>query len=117
MPLQELVQGPNEICDDIQQTTFVDDVVPRSFCNNWREIIAAQCPGCHPFDIVVIGVGMEGIPFAEKANRIAATATCIFLWRTGACLLQIANPDSLIGCSESGLRTSALRNCHASFHW
>jgi hypothetical protein len=38
MPLQELVQGPNPARDDVQQTAFGYDVVPRYICNNWSEV-------------------------------------------------------------------------------
>ena len=55
MPVQELVPGPNAARDDVQQTAFGYDVVPRYICNNWQEITAAQAPGAYPFDVVVIG--------------------------------------------------------------
>ena len=55
MPIQELLPGPNPARDDVQQTAFGYDVVPRYICNNWQEIAAAQGPGAYPFDVVVIG--------------------------------------------------------------
>jgi hypothetical protein len=69
MPLQELVQGPNIARDDVQQTSFGYDVVPRYICNTWQEISAAQGPGSYPFDVVVIGAGMYGAYLAEKLYR------------------------------------------------
>src|SRR5260370_2690101 len=66
MPVQELVPGPNPARDDVQQTTFGYDVVPRYICNNWQELAAAQGPGAYPFDVVVIGAGMFGGDCAEK---------------------------------------------------
>ena len=66
MPLQELVASPNAARDDVQQTAFGYDVVPRYIANNWQEIMAAQGPGSYPFDAVVIGAGMYGAYLAEK---------------------------------------------------
>src|SRR4029077_20794924 len=74
MPVQELVPGPNPARDDVQQTTFGYDVVPRYICNNWQEIAAAQGPGAYPFDVVVIGSGMFGGYCAEKLYRLGASS-------------------------------------------
>src|SRR5260370_4837219 len=66
MPLNQLFAGNNPARDDVQQTDFSYDVVPRYICNNWQEITAAQGAGAYPFDVVVIGAGMFGGYCAEK---------------------------------------------------
>ena len=38
MPLRELIAGNNAARDDVQQTDFGYDVVPRYICNNRQEI-------------------------------------------------------------------------------
>ncbi len=38
MPLPELITGSNAARDDVQQTAFGYDVLPRYICNNWQEI-------------------------------------------------------------------------------
>src|SRR5216684_7964139 len=88
MPVQELVPGPNPARDDVQQTAFTCDVVPRYICNNWQEIVAAQGPGAYPFDVVVIGAGMFGAYCAEKLYRFGSvSALRILLLDAGAFLL------------------------------
>src|SRR5260370_7665832 len=69
MPLQQLVADSNGARDDVQQTDFGYDVVPRYICNNWQEIAAAQAPGSYPFDVIIIGAGMFGGYCAEKLYR------------------------------------------------
>jgi choline dehydrogenase-like flavoprotein len=89
MPLQELVQGPNPARDDVQQTAFGYDVVPRYICNSWSEITAAQGPGSYPFDVVVIGGGMYGGYLAEKLYRRGdGAALRVLVLEAGAFLLQ-----------------------------
>src|SRR3954469_18456311 len=88
-PLQELTRGPNPARDDVQQTDFGYDVVPRYICNNWQEITAAQAPGAYPFDAVIIGAGMFGGYFAEKLYRGGGRAALrVLLLDAGAFLLQ-----------------------------
>src|SRR5947208_2563596 len=105
MPLRELVAGSNAARDDVQQTDFGYDVVPRYICNNWQEISAAQGPGAYPFDAVVIGAGMFGGYWAEKLYRQGAGgALRILLVDAGAFLLQshIQNLPQQLGGSVGG---------------
>src|SRR6266446_1745521 len=89
MPVQELVLGPNPARDDVQQTAFGYDVVPRYICNNWQEVAAAQGPGAYPFDVVVIGAGMFGGYCAEKLYRLGKlSALRVLMLDAGAFLLQ-----------------------------
>ena len=89
MPLQELVPGSNPARDDVQQTTFGYDVVPRYICNNWQEITAAQGAGSYPFDVVVLGAGMYGCYIAERLYRRGGSAALrILVLEAGAFLLQ-----------------------------
>lgn len=89
MPLNELILGSNPARDDVQQTAFGYDVVPRYICNNWQEIAAAQSPGAYPFDAVIIGAGMFGGYCAEKLYRQGGRAALrILLLDAGAFLLQ-----------------------------
>src|SRR5260370_16689685 len=89
MPVQELVPGPNPARDDVQQTDFGYDVVPRYTCNNWQEVAAAQGPGAYPFDVVIIGAGMFGGYCAEKLYRQGAGAALpILLLDPGPSLLH-----------------------------
>jgi hypothetical protein len=89
MPLNELVTTSRPARDDVQQTDFGYDVVPRYVCNNWQEIAAAQAPGAYPFDAVVIGAGMFGGYYAEKLYRFGGGAALrILLLDAGAFLLQ-----------------------------
>jgi choline dehydrogenase-like flavoprotein len=89
MPLQELIAGSNTARDDVQQTDFGYDVVPRYICNNWQEITAAQAPGSYPFDVIIIGAGMFGGYCAEKLYRRGGSAALrILLLDAGAFLLQ-----------------------------
>ena len=60
MSLLELTAGSNPARDDVQQTDFGYDVVPRYICNNWQEIAAAQGPSAHPVDGILSGAGMGG---------------------------------------------------------
>src|SRR5262249_1674858 len=89
MPLNELVASSLPARDDVQQTDFGYDVVPRYICNNWQEIAAAQGLGAYPFDAVVIGAGMFGGYCAEKLYRLGGRAALrILLLDAGAVLLQ-----------------------------
>jgi len=40
-----LLADPNPARDDVQQTDFGYDVIPRYLCNNWQEVAAAQDAG------------------------------------------------------------------------
>lgn len=105
MPLNELVANPNPARDDVQQTDFGYDVVPRYVCNNWQEIAAAQGPGAYPFDAVVIGAGMFGGYCAEKLYRHGGSAALrILLLDAGAFLLQshIQNLPQQLGGKVGG---------------
>jgi choline dehydrogenase-like flavoprotein len=105
MPLRALVPGPNPAPDDVQQTDFGYDVVPRYICNNWQEIAAAQGPGAYPFDVVVIGAGMFGGYIAEKLYRHGGSvALRILLLDAGAFLLQshIQNLPQQLGGKVGG---------------
>src|SRR5712664_4076726 len=105
MPVQELVAGPNPARDDVQQTAFGYDVVPRYICNNWQEIVAAQGPGAYPFDVVVIGAGMFGGYCAEKLYRLGGrSALRILMVDAGAFLLQshIQNLPQQLGGKVGG---------------
>src|SRR5690348_2691295 len=89
MPLQELIAGISAARDDVQQTDFGYDVVPRYLCNNWQEIAAAQAPGAYPFDVIIIGAGMFGGYCAEKLYRDGRGAAFrILVLDAGAFLLQ-----------------------------
>src|SRR4051812_6395926 len=89
MSLNELVHGPNPALDDVQQTDFGYDVVPRYICNNWQEIAAAQGVGAGAFKAVVIGAGMFGGYMAEKLYRLGTPSGArILLLDAGAFLLQ-----------------------------
>src|SRR6266853_2100059 len=108
MPVQELVPGPNPARDDVQQTTFGYDVVPRYICNNWQEITAAQGPGAYPFDVVVIGAGMFGGYCAEKLYRLGArSALRILMLDAGAFLLHSQIATSRTGRTMSWLFSRA----------
>jgi choline dehydrogenase-like flavoprotein len=88
MPIQELIPGPSAARDDVQQTAFGYDVLPRYICNNWQEIVAAQGPGAYPFDAVIIGAGMYGAYCAEKLYRAGSPlALRILVLDAGAFLL------------------------------
>src|SRR5713226_2619433 len=105
MSVQELVSGPNPARDDVQQTAFGYDVVPRYVCNNWQEITAAQSPGAYPFDVVVIGAGMFGGYCAEKLYRLGArSALRILVLDAGAFLRQshIQNLPQQLGGKVGG---------------
>jgi choline dehydrogenase-like flavoprotein len=105
MPLQELVPGLSPARDDVQQTDFGYDVVPRYICNNWQEVAAAQGPGAYPFDAVIIGAGMFGGYTAEKIYRQGGSAALrILLLDAGAFLLQshIQNLPQQLGGSVGG---------------
>src|SRR5712692_11759588 len=105
MPRRELVAGSNAARDDVQQTDFGYDVVPRYICNNWQEITAAQAPGAYPFDVVVIGAGMFGGFCAEKLYRHGGGAALrILLLDAGAFLLQshIQNLPQQLGGKVGG---------------
>src|SRR5713101_8392212 len=105
MPIQELLPGPNPARDDVQQTAFGYDVVPRYICNNWQEIAAAQGPGAYPFDVVVIGAGMFGGYCAEKLYRLGArSALRILVLDAGAFLFQshIQNLPEQLGGKVGG---------------
>ena len=89
MPVEELAPGPNPARDDVQQTAFGYDVIPRYICNNWQEVAIAQTSGAYPFDVVVIGAGMFGGYCAEKLYRLGgASALRILVLEAGASLLQ-----------------------------
>src|SRR5216683_4329077 len=105
MPVPELIPGPNPARDDVQQTAFGYDVVPRYICNNWQEIAAAQGPGAYPFDVVVIGAGMFGGYCAEKLYRLGArSALRNLMVDAGAFLLQshIQNLPQQLGGKVGG---------------
>jgi choline dehydrogenase-like flavoprotein len=105
MPIQELLLGPNPARDDVQQTTFGYDVVPRYICNSWQEVTAAQGPGAYPFDVVVIGAGMFGGYCAEKLYRLGrSSALRILMLDAGAFLLQshIQNLPQQLGGKVGG---------------
>src|SRR5258707_6212670 len=94
MPVKELVRGYNSARDDVQQTDFGYDVIPRYICGNWQEIAAAQGPGAYPFDVVVIGAGMFGGYCAEKLYRLGGGAALrILLPDAGAVLLPSHIPN------------------------
>jgi hypothetical protein len=91
--------------DDVQQTDFGYDVVPRYICNNWQEIAAAQAPGAYPFDVVIIGAGMFGGYCPEKLYRQGGRAALrILLLDAGAFLLQshIQNLPQQLGGKVGG---------------
>ena len=89
MTLNQLYVGSNLARDDVQQTDFGYDVVPRYICNNWDEIAAAQGVGAYPFDAIVIGAGMFCGYAAEKLYRGGAGAALrTLLIDAGAFLLQ-----------------------------
>ncbi|MDB5376949.1 MAG: Glucosemethanolcholine oxidoreductaseNAD binding site [Rubritepida sp.] len=105
MPLNELVANANPARDDVQQTDFGYDVIPRYICNNWQEITAAQGPGAYPFDVVIIGAGMFGGYCAEKLYRRGGSAALrILLLDAGAFLLQshIQNLPQQLGGKVGG---------------
>src|SRR5229473_6063531 len=105
MPVPELIPGPNPARDDVQQTAFGYDVVPRYICNNWQEIAAAQGSGAYPFDVVIIGAGMFGGYCAEKLYRQGGRAALrILLLDAGAFLLQshIQNLPQQLGGKVGG---------------
>src|SRR5579864_6138247 len=89
MPLNALGVTSLPARDDVQQTDFGYDVVPRYICNNWQEIAAAQAPGAYPFDVIIIGAGMFGGYCAGKLFRHGGSAALrILLLDAGAFLLQ-----------------------------
>jgi hypothetical protein len=105
MPLMQLQAGPNPARDDVQQTDFGYDVVPRYICNDWQEVAAAQGAGAYPFDAIIIGAGMFGGYCAEKLYRAGgAAAYRILLLDAGAFLLQshIQNLPQQLGGSIGG---------------
>ncbi len=105
MPLKQLLTGPNPARDDVQQTDFGYDVIPRYICNNWQEVAAAQGAGAYPFDAIIIGAGMFGGYCAEKLYRAGgASAYRVLLLDAGACLLQshIQNLPQQLGGSIGG---------------
>jgi choline dehydrogenase-like flavoprotein len=105
MSLNQLYVGPNPARDDIQQTDFGYDVVPRYICNNWDEVAAAQGVGAYPFDVIIIGAGMFGGYAAEKLYRGGASgALRTLLIDAGAFLLQshIQNLPQQLGGSVGG---------------
>lgn len=107
MPLNQLFAGSNLARDDVQQTDFGYDVVPRYICNNWDEVSAAQGTGAYPFDVIVIGAGMFGGYAAEKLYRGGAGAALrTLLIDAGAFLLQshIQNLPQQLGGSVGGPR-------------
>jgi hypothetical protein len=107
MTLNQLHVGSNLARDDIQQTDFGYDVVPRYICNNWDEIAAAQGAGAYPFDVIVIGAGMFGGYAAEKLYRGGAGAALrTLLIDAGAFLLQshIQNLPQQLGGSVGSPR-------------
>jgi len=113
MPVQELVPGPNPARDDVQETTFGYDIVPRYICNNWQEITAAQGPGAYPFDVVVIGAGMFGGYCAEKLYRLGSrSALRILMLDAGAFLLQshIQNLPQQLGGKVGGPNYPRMRD-------
>ena len=89
MPIRELVPSLNPARDDVQQTTFGYDVVPRYTCNTWQELTAAMGLGAYPFDVIVVGGGMYGAYIAEKLYRGGSgSALRVLLLDAGASLLQ-----------------------------
>src|SRR5712692_4168267 len=113
MPLRELVAGSNAARDDVQQTDFGYDVVPRYICNNWQEITAAQAPGAYPFDVIVIGAGMFGGYCAEKLYWHGGGAGLrILLLDAGAFLLQshIQNLPQQLGGKVGGPNNLRMRD-------
>jgi len=105
MPLQQLFAGSSPARDDVQQTDFGYDVVPRYVCNNWDELAAAQGTGAYPFDVIVIGAGMFGGYVAEKLYRGGSGAALrTLLIDAGAFLLQshIQNLPQQLGGSIGG---------------
>jgi hypothetical protein len=107
MTLNQLYVGSNLARDDVQQTDFGYDVVPRYICNNWDEIVAAQGVGAYPFDVIVIGAGMFGGYAAEKLYRGGVGAALrTLLVDAGAFLLQshIQNLPQQLGGSVGGPR-------------
>ena len=105
MPLNELTITTNPARDDVQQTDFGYDVVPRYVCNNWQEIAAAQGPGAYPFDAVIIGAGMFGGYCAEKLyRRGSGGALRILLLDAGAFLIpsHIQNLPQQLGGKVGG---------------
>src|ERR1043166_8011527 len=66
MSLQPLVPTPGPLPFDVQQTTFVQDVLGRFVCNTLAEVKAAGVS----FDAVVIGAGMFGGYFAAQLYRL-----------------------------------------------
>jgi hypothetical protein len=83
MPLRELVPNLNPARDDVQQTTFGYDVVPRYTCNTWQELTAAMGLGAYPFDVIVVGGGMYGAYIAEKLYKTSAWSTMLILPAVG----------------------------------
>jgi hypothetical protein len=107
MSVKELFAGANAAREDVQQTDFGYDVVPRYICSNWDEVSAAQGEGAYPFDAIVIGAGMFGAYCAEKLYRAGAGAAYrILLLDAGAFLLQshIQNLPQQLGGSIGGPR-------------
>ena len=105
MPLNQLLANSLPARDDVQQTDFGYDVVPRYICNNWQEVTAAQGPGAYPFDAIVIGAGMFGGYCAEKLYRHGVSrALRILLLDAGAFLLQshIQNLPQQLGGKVGG---------------
>ena len=105
MPLQQLFAGSSPARDDVQQTDFGYDVVPRYICNNWDELAAAQGTGAYPFDVIVIGAGMfGGYCRRETLSRSSGAALRILLIDAGAFLLQshIQNLPQQLGGTIGG---------------
>jgi choline dehydrogenase-like flavoprotein len=105
MPLNQLFAGISPARDDVQQTDFGYDVVPRYICNNWDEVNAAQGIGAYPFDVIVVGAGMFGGYTAEKLYRAGSGAALrTLLIDAGAFLLQshIQNLPQQLGGSVGG---------------
>lgn len=105
MSLNQLFVGGSPARDDVQQTDFGYDVVPRYICNNWQEVTAAQAVGAYPFDAIVIGAGMFGGYCAEKLFRAGGGAALrVLLLDAGAFLLQshIQNLPQQLGGSIGG---------------
>jgi choline dehydrogenase-like flavoprotein len=105
MPLNRLFDASVAAPDDVQQTDFGYDVVPRYVCNNWAEIAVAQAPGAYPFDVVIIGAGMFGGYCAERLYRQGGRgALRVLLLDAGAFLLQshIQNLPQQLGGKVGG---------------
>src|ERR1700681_2064125 len=105
MPLRELLPNLNPARDDVQQTTFGYDVVPRYTCNTWQELTAAMGLGAYPFDVIVVGGGMYGAYIAEKLYRGGGgSALRVLLLDAGASLLQshIQNLPQQLGGKVGG---------------